>query len=192
MNPDWVSIVQNIATVFGPTPNEGEVKYLIVGSVASVLQNCNFEPNDLDITFPDRENLNRGIHRLSTNMMLKETDEINTESFGDFRWHISRSHLAETKCDLVYIERGGAIPDSDSGEGIWEGGKLIWHRHNIVRVGEHDIPVAPLPIQFESQVRRQHIDRAIEIKRVLNQVGYNIAEVKQSLSQTSLEIFYKI
>jgi len=45
----WVSLVQAIAQAFAKDREGVAVQYLVVGSVASLLQGCTFEPNDIDI-----------------------------------------------------------------------------------------------------------------------------------------------
>ena len=182
----WIPLVKEVAKSFSNNVGEKPIDWLVVGSVASLLQGCDFQPNDLDIIFPDYASLLAGIGRLEQAGLFSKQDEIHTESFGGgFCWHISRSKVKEAKLDLVFIESGGDIADNVSGDGIWEGGKIIWNRYNIIEMAGYKIPVAPLLIQFESQVRRGQLDRAEAIMRVLKRHGYNVKEFAESLSNKS-------
>ncbi len=64
---------------------QADIDWLVVGSVASVLHGCPFEPNDLDLLFPDLVTLQLAERAINQALAIAEESAIETQTFGDFR-----------------------------------------------------------------------------------------------------------
>ncbi|MGG1515696.1 hypothetical protein ABE504_09810 [Paenibacillus oryzisoli] len=91
--------------------------------------------------------------------------------------------------EVVQISNSAGIPDSDEGEGIWEGGKYIWELKKLVEFENHEVPVVPLEIQLESNIRRNRPDRKDAILNALITYGYDDELLRKALSKTNREQF---
>jgi hypothetical protein len=169
MEYDKMAARENALIVFAdslrPKPDGASVQWLVVGSVASVLQGCRFEPRDLDILVTSREDLDHCVAHLLTapGVVSLEDPPIYSEKFGDFEWHKAQFEIDGFLTELVYIASGGGIPDSIEGDGIWEGGKIVWSYAKTVPFHGLSVPITPLEIQLESQLRRGVTEKADEI-----------------------------
>lgn len=185
----WENALLVVADSLQPKPDGTSVKWLLVGSVASVLQGCRFEPRDLDILVTSREDLDHCVANLLTapGVVPREDPPVYSEKFGDFEWHKAQFEVGGFLTELVYIASGGGIPDSIEGDGIWEGGKIVWSYAKPVPFHHHSVPVAPLEIQLESQLRRGVPEKADEILSVLKQQGYDPEFLQKALSKANYE-----
>lgn len=77
------------------------------------------------------------------------------------------------KVEAVHISNSAGIPDSMTGDGIWEGGQYIWSLCKDVKVGQYTIRTIPLEIQLESNLRRKREDRSQAILEALFKLGYD-------------------
>lgn len=159
------------------------IEWLLVGSVASALQGCPFEPNDLDLLFPDFASLQLAGEKIDQALAFVGDSAIQTQAFGEFKWHKRYWNLDGFPIDASYIESGGGIPDSTTGEGVWEGGVHVWNYVEKVS----GMPVPHLCIQLESQLRREMLDRAAVIKQLLRQRGYDAEIAQQCLSRQNYQ-----
>jgi hypothetical protein len=123
---------------------------------------------------PDYASLEKLAEIISRLPADSEPEAIQTQEFpGWFKWHKLYWHKDGFQTDISFIESGGGIPDAEDGAGVWEGGKLIWNFIEQVDFEGYAIPVPPLCVQLESQLRREQLDRAQDIKRVLYTQGYD-------------------
>lgn len=91
--------------------------------------------------------------------------------------------------EVVQISNSAGIPDSLDDQGIWEGGKYIWDYKKNVEFENYVVPVVPLEIQLESNIRRKREDRADAILQALLKHGYDQPLLSQALSSTNQELF---
>jgi hypothetical protein len=175
----WKSALETVAGSILST----KISWMVVGSVASVLRGCRFEPNDLDILLPDLASLRLLGDKMDAFIRKDTGTEIQTEEFPDgFKWHKLLWHKDDFRIDASFIESGGGILDSENGYRAWEGGVFAWKYIEMIEFEAHTIPVPNLCVQLESQLRRGRLDRAEEIKRVLNARGYSRNTAKICLS----------
>jgi hypothetical protein len=159
------------------------IHWLVVGSVASAIRGCEFEPNDLDLLVPDYSSLEQWAALLDSHPACTDLTAIQTQEFpGGFRWHKLYWQQNGFPTDASFIESGGGIPDAEDGAGVWEGGKLIWPLVEQADFQGHAVPVPPLSVQLESQLRRREADKAAEVKRIMQAQGYDQALARRCLS----------
>ena len=86
-----------------------QLTWMVVGSAASAIRGCNFEPRDLDLLVPDYpslEQLGDLVHPRIDNL---EKPSINTQEFpGGFKWHKLIWNIEGYGIDASFIESGGA------------------------------------------------------------------------------------
>lgn len=177
-----------------------EVDWIVVGSVGSVLQGARMAPNDLDIYVHDSDDVARITSLLSRfnrktkselsyfdpEWLSSDEEPLFTQSFpSGFTWTKAKWKLEGFPVEVVQISNSAGIPDSESGEGIWEGGKYIWKTANKVDFAPFTVPVVPLEIQLESNVRRDRQDRMDAIVDALLTNGYDKELLSRALSVAS-------
>ncbi|SDE44160.1 hypothetical protein SAMN02799630_03374 [Paenibacillus sp. UNCCL117] len=175
-------------------------EWIIVGSVGSVLQHAVMTPGDLDIYVRNREDV-APIAALFKKYNLKAKADVAysdpawlssdeepffTQSFSSgFTWTKGKWKIGEFQVELVHISNSAGIPDSDQGDGIWEGGKYIWELAKFVDFEGGAIPVVPLEIQLESNIRRKRQDRVDAIVQALLVHGWDKKLLEKALSHTN-------
>ncbi|GIO41661.1 hypothetical protein [Paenibacillus apis] len=182
------------------TASKLSTKWIVVGSVGSVLQHASMSPNDLDIYVKDIEavkqlagllaqyNLKKKSERSYFDSDWRSSDEepYFTQSFSSgFTWTKGKWKIQDFDVEVVHISNSAGIPDSDSGEGIWEGGRYIWELIKHVEFENHLVPVVPLEIQLESNIRRKRQDRVDAILNAFMLHGYDKDLLAKALSSTS-------
>lgn len=161
-----------------------QLTWMVVGSVASVIRGCQFDPRDLDLLVPDYPSLEQLADLVHHSVAPSEKPSIQTQEFsGGFKWHKLYWDKEGFAIDASFIESGGDIPDSEDGDGVWEGGKLIWQFIEQVNYAGYLVPVPPLSVQLESQLRRERLDRAQEIRHVMQAQGYSQTLARRCLSK---------
>lgn len=181
--------------------------WIVVGSVGSVLQGADMIPNDLDIYVQELDDLIQLAKLLEPyslrtrcelahydNEWLSSIDEpYFTQSFpSGFTWSKGKWIIEHFSVEVVQITESAGIPDSDSGDGIWEGGKYIWSLAKNVNYENHIIPVVPLEIQLESNMRRNRQDRVNSIIHALKRNGYDKELLSIALSTTHKQLFKEL
>lgn len=195
---------QRALTVFDDLYSESNLtnEWIIVGSVGSVLQQARMTPNDLDIYVRTMDDMKQ-ISTLMARYHLKSKSEL---SYFDPEWHSSEEEPYFTQTfpsgftwtkgkwmidgyavEVVQISDSAGIPDSDMGEGIWEGGQYIWDLAKQIPFETRTVPIVPLEIQLESNMRRQRQDRVDAIIEALLTQGCNKDLLERALSKTHLE-----
>lgn len=182
-------------------------QWIVVGSVGSVLQKAIMIPNDLDIYVRKIEDV-KDIAQLLKAFNLKTKSDLSysdvgwlssneepffTQSFSSgFTWTKGKWKIQDFTVEVVQISNSAGIPDSDTGEGIWEGGKYIWELMKCVKFENHEIPVVPLEIQLESNIRRNRQDRIDAILNALMTYGHDMELFKKALSNANREQFKEL
>jgi hypothetical protein len=175
----WQMTLKTICEALDQQP----ITWIVVGSVASAIRGCAFEPRDLDLLAPDYASLEQLASLVTAQLGETENEPILTQEFpGGFKWHKRFWHADGFEIDASFIESGGGIPDSEDGSGVWEGGKLIWKYVEGANFEGFRVPVPPLCVQLESQLRRGQAEKAQEVRRVLLAQGYDRDLARRCLS----------
>lgn len=198
---DWRTALTKICEI--NSKSDIEIEWILVGSVASVLQGCEMTPGDIDIYVKNQEGVKQFALLLEQyslpakseeaerNNWLSSIDEPTyTERFpSGFTWTKGRWMINGMEVEVVNISQSAGIPDSLDGGGIWEGGKYIWGYSKNVEFGSHTVPVVPLEIQLESNLRRKREERIDAIMKELKMNGYNEDLISKALSTEHLSFF---
>ena len=182
MADNWRIALEVVAGALADAP----FTWIVVGSVASTLRGCDFEPGDLDLLVTSYGSLQLMGERLDPIAGQRESEILTQEFPGGFKWHKLYWELSGVKIDASFIESGGGIPDGENGEGVWEGGVYVWNYLETVDFKDHAIPVPNLCIQLESQLRMNRMERAAETRRVLRMRGYDVETAGKCLSTQNL------
>lgn len=186
---------------------ETEGKWIIVGSVASVLQGAVMAPQDLDLYVRSAEDavklasmleplslIHKSVQPHGAGGWLSSAEEpLYTQSFASgFTWTKGKWVISGFEVELVHISDSAGIPDSEDGAGIWEGGPSIWRYARQLPWAGYPVSVVPLEIQLESNLRRQRADRVEAILRAFKDIGYDRSLLQKALSRSSRRIMEEI
>ncbi|MEH7436951.1 hypothetical protein V7182_05600 [Neobacillus drentensis] len=175
---------------------ERSLEWILVGSVGSVLQGCEITPGDIDIYVKDQESVGQFADMLQSyslpskvgdkhdeNWLSSVEEPTFTQTFPTgFTWTKGRWKIEGVDVEVVNISNSAGIPDSQTGDGIWEGGEYIWDLYKNVSFGPYTIRTVPLEIQLESNYRRQRQERIDAIIKAMQTYGYNEELLKKALS----------
>ncbi|WP_175615477.1 hypothetical protein [Piscibacillus halophilus] len=163
----WESALEKVCQLYSQS-NEN-IDWILVGSVGSVLQGCQMVPGDIDLYVKHKEGVSqfsdllnkyslpdKSIDRNSNEWLSSIEEPIFHQTFpSGFEWTKARWEIEGFKVEVIHITNSAGIPDNLTGDGIWEGGKYIWDYYKNVTFREYTIPVVPLEIQLESNLRRK-------------------------------------
>jgi hypothetical protein len=193
----WRTALERVLQTLN-SPREGkQVRWAVVGSVASVLQGCHIRPGDLDLLAKEPKDVYRFAelmadfapdrcehppghqhwHSSAASPVTAGPDE-----YG-FTWHFGRWHVDGFEVEMAHITAPEGFPTSSDGAGIWEAGPEIWHYVRTISFAGYGVPVVPLEIQLQTNLTRGLTERAEEIARVLRVDGYDQALIQQALSR---------
>jgi hypothetical protein len=80
----WQMALKTVCKALAPQP----VPWMVVGSVASAIRGCDFEPRDLDLLVPDYPSLEQLASLITPQLAGAENSTIQTQEFpGGFKWH---------------------------------------------------------------------------------------------------------
>lgn len=199
---NWEKALSKICEIYVNT--ESRMNWVLVGSVGSVLQGCDMTPGDIDIYVKDKESVGQFAELLQSFALDKKHGEKHVENWlssieeptftqsfpSGFTWTKGRWKIEGVDVEVVNISNSAGIPDSQTGDGIWEGGKYIWDLYKNVSFGTYTIRTVPLEIQLESNYRRQRQERIDAIIKAMQSYGYNEELLKKALSSKHLLEFY--
>lgn len=197
----WEKALNKICDMSREAGDIGE--WMLVGSVGSVLQGCEMEPNDIDVYTKNKDSVIKFASLFKPFALEEKSDQ----PYHDGAWRSSREEpyftqtfdwgftwskgvwiIEDFKVEVVHIEDSAGIPDSKDGSGIWEGGPYIWELGKTLSVNGFQVKVVPLEIQLESNMRRQRQDRVEAIVAALKRNGYDEKLLKMALSTANLEL----
>ncbi|MGG3564338.1 hypothetical protein ABES03_22375 [Neobacillus rhizosphaerae] len=199
---NWEKALLKICEIY--YNSESRTDWILVGSVGSVLQGCDITPGDIDIYVQDKESVGQFAKLLlpytlhekqgdnhDENWLSSVEEPTFTQTFpSGFTWTKGRWKMEGVDVEVVNISNSAGIPDSQTGDGIWEGGKFIWELYKNVSFGPYTIRTVPLEIQLESNYRRQRQERIDAIIKAMQTYGYNKELLKKALSSKHLLQFY--
>lgn len=202
MDKRWKAALITVCEIY--FQSDKKIDWILVGSVGSVLQGCDMKPGDVDIYVKHRDGVSRFAELLdqfslpskSENrhvndwLSSKEEPVFNQTFPSGFSWTKGRWEINDFNVEVVYIADSAGIPDSLTGDGIWEGGQYIWDYMKHVRMGDYIISTVPLEIQLESNLRRERHERIDAILNTLLKNGYDEALINKALSAANLSYFY--
>lgn len=199
---NWENALSKICEIY--VKSESRMDWILVGSVGSVLQGCDMTPGDIDIYVKDKESVGKFAELLQSLAPHKKQGEKHYENWlssieeptytqtfpSGFTWSKGRWKIEGVDVEVVNISNSAGIPDSQIGDGIWEGGKYIWDLYKNVSFGPYTIRTVPLEIQLESNYRRQRQERIDAIIKAMQTCGYNEELLNKALSSKHLLEFY--
>lgn len=199
---NWENALLKICEIY--FKSDSSIDWIVVGSVGSVLQGCDMTPGDIDIYVKEKETVGQLAELLqpfATSEKQGDTYDEHwlssieeptfTQTFpSGFTWTKGHWNIEGVDVEVVNISNSAGIPDSETGDGIWEGGKYIWHLYKNVSFGPYTIRTVPLEIQLESNYRRQRQERIDAIIKAMQTHGYNEELLKKALSSQNLLEFY--
>lgn len=197
----WQTALTKICELY--TMSAKQFEWVFVGSASSVLQGCVMNPGDIDIYVKDEEGVKLFSNLLEQYSLLSKSTAADrhswfssieeptyTETFpSGFTWTKGRWMVEGMEVEVVNISQPAGIPDSIDGDGIWEGGKYIWTYSKKVEFESYIVPVVPLEIQLESNLRRKRKERIDSIMNALKTNGFNKDLVSKALSTDHLAFF---
>lgn len=196
----WEKALETFCSLY--FPSQIDCSWVIVGSVGSALQGARMSPGDLDIYVEHRGDMAKlaavlesfslkscSVYPTTDGGWLSSIEEPTfTQSFpSGFTWTKGKWMIQHFDVELVQISDPAGIPDSEMGEGIWEGGQYIWTYARLIPFGQFSIPVVPLEIQLESNLRRRRQDRVEAIIEALRINGYDRELLNKALSSANKE-----
>ena len=168
-----------------------EIRWILVGSGATLLQGVNLSPGDIDVLMqtpggvyvfarsmeeftpedcpvhhaddPDQWYSSRNLPVLA--------DEPNSQ---EAVWTFGRWYIDGFKVEVSHIEPpADYLGTKDDDAGLWEAGPEVWPHVNRVAWEGYDIPVVPLEIQLHTNMKRSLEDRVQKIVEVFRTRGYD-------------------
>ncbi len=202
MDKNWECALAKVCEIY--FQSDINIKWILVGSVGSVLQGCDMEPGDVDIYVKHIEGVSQFAkllngfalsakceNRSSNDWLSSKEEPVFNQTFpSGFTWTKARWEISGFNVEVVHISNPVGIPDSMTGDGMWEGGQYIWNHAKNVKIGEYIISTVPLEIQLESNLRRKRQERIDSILTTLKNYGYDKELIKKALSSQNLSFFY--
>ncbi|MFW9924703.1 MAG: hypothetical protein ACFFDW_15590 [Candidatus Thorarchaeota archaeon] len=184
---DWKKVLQIfLEKTFEPL-KEKKYQWLVIGSVASVLQKCDLVPNDIDIIVKEPKIVHfvallleeysieksKGSPFSDEEIWLsskKEPVYIGLDQWG-FQWVFTRWLIEGMYVEVAHIEPPkGYLEKFD---GIWEAGPESWSYIREKPFGKYLVPVIPLEIQLETNFGRGFDERINKIIEIFKDQGYD-------------------
>ncbi|HUU77341.1 MAG TPA: hypothetical protein VMX55_03290 [candidate division Zixibacteria bacterium] len=202
----WKDILTKFLDVCYELLKENNFKWAIMGSVATNLQGCDLEPNDIDILvekpetvyfisslfsvfFGEKKNITP-FDKNDTWISSKEQPVFRGKDQWNFRWT-----YAKWKIEELFIEITHKLPPENHPNklhSIWESGPNIWPYVKDVTFGKYQIPVLPLEIQLETNFERGFNERVKQIIDIFKKQGYDQKLIKKALKEENLERFNRM
>jgi len=180
-----------------------QVRWAVIGSVASALQGCQISPNDVDVLAFNPQIVYRFAELMAGyapptceyplgDIKWRSSEALPVSAGPDeygFTWHFARWFVDDFRVEVAHIVAPEGVPTSNDGAGIWEAGPEIWPFIRTLPFASYQLPVVPLEIQLETNLSRGLENRVDEIVAVFQKSGYDRALVQKSLSKEHWEMF---
>ena len=202
----WEPVLELVLEIVYDSLEHDQVRWTIVGSVASALQGCQLAPNDVDFLAMNPE----GVYRFAELMSLYTPPRCDYPPGDDnwhsseellvipppdhpdpheYMWHFARWYVDGFKTEIAHIAPPVGQPTSSDGAGIWEAGPEVWPYVRYIQFAGYQVPAVPLEIQLETNLSRGLENRVDEIIAVLQENGYDCALIQKSLTSEHLKVF---
>lgn len=200
----WQSILEQVLQLTYNSLAQDDIRWAIIGSVASALQGCQINPNDIDFLAARPEGVSAFAKLMSIYTpptCVYTPDDKNWYSSQElaiqtgpgpigFVRYMGRWYVEGFKVEMAHL---AAIEENSlRRDGILEFGPDIWSFVRYTPFAGYQVPVVPLEIQLETTLSRGLEDRLEEIMMVFREKGYDQALVEQSLSYAHLRIFERL
>lgn len=202
----WHRALEIVLQAIDEPLRRDQLRWAVIGSVASTLQGCHFAPGDIDILADAPETVGR-----IAKLMKPHTPQTAVAPPGDGNWlsspelpvsigpdplgavwHFSRWLVAGVKVEVAHIQAPKGFAAAADGAGIWEAGPEIWPHIRFVNFANFSVPVVPLEIQLQTNLGRGRTERCREIQRVLEENAHDRELLKESLARTNWEAFQSL
>jgi len=185
------TLIENIDE---PLKKKG-LKWAIMGSVATILQGCKLQPNDIDILVEKPKT----VHTISSLLADFYGEKIEGKPFDNKKkWLSSKEQpvyeglgpfgfswvFAKLKINDFFVEVTHKLPYEDHpfrNNTIWESGPNVWPYVKEVSFKEYQILVIPLEIQLETNFEREFENRIKQIIELFKKTEYDKKLVKEVL-----------
>lgn len=165
--------------------NIPELKWAVVGSMATAIQGCDIIPGDIDIWISRNLDVEKTVNcfkeflpedstvrSMNDNWLSSNKQPIVTFQIGDSNWTFGRVYMNNFKIDIAH-----AVPHEKisytQGAGIWENGPDISSLIKLAHINGHAVPVVPLEVQLQTNFSRGKENRIVEIIKIFRTEGYD-------------------
>jgi len=178
-----------------------DLKWALVGSMASVIQGCDIVPGDIDIWVAREADVEQVVNcfreqlpedaiitTIEENWVSSLTQPTVTFQIDRSDWTLGRVYINSVKIDIAYAvirEMESYIP----GMGLWENGPDIGDLIKFISVNESVIPVVPLEVQLQTNYLRGIESRIATIIDKFRTDGYDDALLRYCLEQDNYKRF---
>ncbi len=180
--------------------SQSKTEWVIMGSIATYLQGIDVIPRDIDILVRSPEEVYY-FAELMSEFAVKECAAKASHQHDDWQssvdrpvaadepnpaqavWYFGKWYINNFKVEVAHI-----VPPADylknkkPEAGIWEGGPEIWPYIRYVNYQQYRLPVVPLEIQLETNLRRDLSSRVKKIITSFKTGHYNKSLLVKSLS----------
>lgn len=205
----WETIlIQLLGKVYNFLENQN-VGWVIMGSTSTALHGINIIPKDIDILMEKSDDVYHFanlMHEFTVekceisdphNSKWKSSKELpvfaEDPNPEEAVWHFGRWYINDFKVEVAHIEPPeNYLKNKKPKSGIWEGGPEVWTYVNSIKLQEYNIPVIPLEIQLETNLKRNFNSRISKIIEYFKLNGYDKNLLEISLSEKNMKNFNKL
>lgn len=184
----WKTALQCVLDASYAGLERAQLRWALIGSVASALQGCPVAPRDMDLLACTPEVVERFAGLMSPYAAASPADAerrqvdwlsspeepvaVHRDDYG-YLWHFGRWFVADFQVEMAHIAPPDGKPVASWAGGIWEAGPEIWPHLRYVPFAGYPVPVVPLEIQLETSLERGLQERVGQIVDRLRQDGYD-------------------
>jgi len=193
----WETALQYVLDTTYAELERANLRWALIGSVASALQGCPVTPWDIDLLACTPDVVERFASLMSPHAAtspadaerrqvdwlsyLEEPVSVHRDDYG-YLWHFGRWFVADFQVEMAHIAPPEGHPGTSWAGGIWEAGPKIWPHLRQVPFAGHQVPVVPLEIQLGTNLERGLQERVDQIVECLRQDEYDRKLLDRSLA----------
>ncbi|MBD3406562.1 MAG: hypothetical protein GF411_10650 [Candidatus Lokiarchaeota archaeon] len=180
---------------YSETKDRGH-NYVICGSMATYLQGCNIQPNDIDILAMEPD----GVSFVAGLMKEYEVESSPSQAVDDWlsssnepvftdlsddkgeQWYMARWSIDQIKVEIAHIVSEKAMKSSAEKRCIWENGPGMYPYIKSVEFHGYELHVIPLEIQLSTNMFRGLNERVSKILQTLQTKGYDKELLEKALT----------